>query len=182
MNKKLLVGSAVAVLLAGWIGAGLQPNPVAPEPARQLGALAGPDIQSPYLSVGGVRHEYRSRSLTTATTTVCSLQSPSATSTLVHAGLRVGTATTSATTWTLAKNSTGGSATTTLINTISLAGASQGTLVASTTQTAVGALSADPVIVFAPNNYLVWGVAGIPFSAQGTIDFGGVCQAEFIVI
>ena len=171
------------MLLAGWIGAGLQPDPVAPAaPAPQLGALSGPDIQSPYLSIGGVRHEYRSKALATGTTTVCSLQAPAATSTLIRSALRVGTATTSATTWTVAKNTTGGSATTTLINTISLAGASQGTLIASTTQTIVGALSSDPVIVFAPNSYLVWGVAGVIHNAVGTIDFGGSCQAEFVVI
>lgn len=184
MNKLLVAGVALALVLGGI---SLSRPPVVERVVDQapvVGALTGPDIQSPYLRVGGVMHEYRQKSLATGTTTPCIVQSPTATSTLVHAALRIGTATSSATTWTVAKNTSGGSATTTKLGVFSVSSGAVGTLVASTTLPSTGltSLLADDLLVFSPSTYLVWGVAGVIYNAQGTIDFGGVCQAEFISI
>src|SRR3990167_2674247 len=53
-----------------------------------FGALSSPDIQSNWIRVGGVtRWSYRSDNLHAASTTICSIQAPSATSTLVSAVL-----------------------------------------------------------------------------------------------
>lgn len=173
-NQKLTVALVVVALIA--IG-GYFRNEVV---ERVVGATPSPDITSPYVNFDGVRHEFRSQVMRTATTTVCSIKSPAATSTLTFASALVGTATSAATTWTFAKNTTGGSATTTLLSTVALAAASQGTMVASTTVGVFGP-SADAPIVFGPNNYLVVGVAGVAtFAAEPTINFGGACKAEFI--
>ena len=48
-----------------------------------LGAVASPDIMSPYISVGGVRTWYSAMNFKTATTTLCSMKNPAgATTTL----------------------------------------------------------------------------------------------------
>ncbi len=54
-----------------------------------FGALVSPDIASPFLSFGGVRSWAWSPTLTAASVTVCSVQAPAATSTLIHASLTV---------------------------------------------------------------------------------------------
>mgnify|MGYP001591226636 CR=1 FL=1 len=57
---------------------------------QQLGALAGPDIPYPYLSFGGVRQwAGMSESFYSASSTLCVIQAPSATTTLVAATLGV---------------------------------------------------------------------------------------------
>ena len=172
MNKKLLAGGVVIALLAGWVGAGLQPDPVAPAP--QLGALSGPDIQSPYLSVGGVRKEYRSSTLS-ASTTPCALQAPAATSTLVNFGVRLSTASSTATVWTLAKATTA-FATTTAFDQFSVGSGALGAFyVGHASSTAP-----DENGVIAPSNYVVVGVQGTAIADSTKLN--GVCQAEFIVL
>src|SRR3990167_1048450 len=62
-----------------------------------FGAIASPDIQSPYLNIGGVRKWYaRSDSFIQASTTLCSIESPRATSTLTHASIWVNVGSSSA--------------------------------------------------------------------------------------
>ena len=63
-----------------------------------LGAMASPIVPYDYMDFGGVRHEYRSMSTYSASTTICTLPSPSATSTLVFASLNFDLASTSAVT------------------------------------------------------------------------------------
>lgn len=173
MNNKLLVGIALAVLavLGGlWLD---KPEPVVVE--RQLGALAGPDIPYQYLNVGGLRHEFRSMVLATATTTPCALQSPAASSTLLHAGLRISTATSTATVWTASKAATA-FATTTAFDQFSLGSGVQGSMF-------VGAASStapDEASVIGPSQWIVWGVQGTVIA--GTANLNGVCAAEFIVL
>ena len=60
-------------------------------------AIASPDIASPYVSVSGVRKWYaRSETFIQSSTTLCSIESPRATSTLTHASIwvNVGSSTT----------------------------------------------------------------------------------------
>ena len=126
-----------------------------------LGAVASPDIQSPYFSFGGVRQWGAHSGLNQASTTICSLQSPAATSTLsMSSGISITTGTTTAIALEIGK-STVMDATTTRISYVTLASGAQVTLnsfVASTTA-AYGSLgqrhTADETdLIFAPNTRL----------------------------
>lgn len=137
-----------------------------------LGSVSSPDIQSPYFSFGGVRRwGARTETLNSATTTVCALQAPAATSTLEFASIRFSVSSTTASTVTIAKATTP-YATTTLLASGSVAANAQATLVASTTNSVV----VDGIGVFAPNTYLVVGMAG----GAGTFSPTGVCQATWV--
>lgn len=61
--------------------------------AVSLGASVGPDLFLPYLSVNGVLRTYTRVPFSQGTSTVCSVQSPSATSTLVSAKINLTSAT-----------------------------------------------------------------------------------------
>lgn len=175
MNKKLTLGLAVTLIavLAFTLGGG---RIVIRETVEKLGALAGPDIASPFLKWGGVEVVNASMTLNTATTTPCAIQSPSATSTLTHASLTVQVASSTATTWTLAKASTA-YATTTRLSEFALSSGVQGTMVASTTP--LSAPTVDEVRVIAPDTFLVWGMAGIGNLTSDKLT--GICKASFTV-
>jgi len=156
MNKNLGIALVVITLIA--IGAYMFPkgNTVV---ERIVGAVSSPDVQSSYLSVNDVRSWYESRSLNQASTTICSMKSPSATSTLVSGSVKLTTGTTTAIALELAKDTTP-SATTTRISYIVLASGAQVTLrafVASTTvavNSGVQYTANETDLVFAPNTYL----------------------------
>lgn len=138
-----------------------------------LGSLAGPDIQSTYLSVSGIRREYRrTTSLTQGTTTICALQAPSATSTLVSGSLLLSVSSTTASIVTIAKSATAYATTTLLGGQVSIQANSPVDIVASST---------GSTGIFGPNQWLVVGMQGgkytsAPFSPTG------VCQATFEVM
>lgn len=125
------------------------PNPV-------LGGLSSPDVSSPYFSFGGVRRWAASTdSLTQATTTICALLSPSSTSTLVSATLRLDVSSTSASIIDIAKSSNAFATTTKIGTTYYIAAGAQAAIVASST----GSVAGDATI-FAPNQYLVVNMKG----------------------
>lgn len=173
--KKITIGLAIAlVALTGFVlGGG---RIVIRETAERLGALAGPDIASPFLKWGGLETWRGSMALNTATTTPCAIQAPSATSTLDFSSLTIQTASSTATTWTVAKATTAFATTTPLRNNISLGSGAQGTMlhIASTTAVAI-----DSVDVFGPNEWLVWSVAGT--AVADTTKLNGICKASFHV-
>lgn len=140
---------------------------------------AGPDSGADSYSYAGVRTELVGgrKGLITATTTPCTFKTPSATSTLLNATLTVTQGTTTDTTiWTLAKATTP-FATTTKLGAWSLTGGLKGSMVASTTPAGASPTVDDSYLVFAPNTYLVWGIAGtVP---ADTSKLTGFCQAEF---
>lgn len=137
-----------------------------------LGSVSSPDIQSPYFSFGGVRHwGARTETLTSATTTICALQSPPATSTLEFASIQLTTSSTTASTVTIAKATTA-FATTTLLGNGSISANAQGTIVASTTNS----VNPSGLGVFSPNTYLVVGMAG----GIGTFSPVGSCIATWV--
>lgn len=149
-----------------------------------LGAISGPDIFTPYLNFNGVVHEYRSLAFNEGTTTLCSIKSPSATSTLESASVAVTTATTSAIAIEMAKATTF-NATTTRISYVENPASGTPVLtafVASTTGKygAIGQYhTADEQdLVFKPNTYL-----NVKYGsgAVGTHGLRGSCKAEFIV-
>jgi len=164
MNKNILVTIAVVVSLALSVLDLTGKQQVVIEP--KAGAVSSPDIMSPYFSFGGVRHwAGRTDSLTQATTTVCALQSPSATSTLETAFINFTVSSTTASTVTLAKATTA-YATTTSLGAITLSANAQGIAVASTTGSHI----------FSPNTWFVVGMAG----GIGTFSPTGTCQAVWV--
>lgn len=110
----------------------------------------------------------RDASLEAASTTICALQSPAATSTLQSASVLLTTSSTSASTITLAKAATA-FATTTLLNTGAVAAGAQATIIASTTSQG----GTDQASVFGPSQWFVAGMSG----GTGTFSPSGVCSA-----
>lgn len=156
-NYLITAGIALGVVLLTLT---LMPQKVI-NSVSQVGAVSSPDIMSPYFSFGGVRQWAAHKdSLNQASTTICSLQSPAATSTLLFADVKITTGTTTAVVLEMAKATTY-AATTTRITYAPLGSGALITLnafVASTTG-AYGSLgqqhTADETdLIFAPNTYL----------------------------
>ena len=161
--------AAVVLLLGGYVFH-------TPAVENVFGALAGPDIPSPYLNWGGMRQWNNGLSFTQATTTPCAIQSPAATSTLVEAGVRVDVASTTATRWDIAKAANAFATTTAIGSMQNIAADGQAFFHASTSP------GAGAVEVFAPNTFLVIGVRGgiTPGTAGTGFVPSGRCQATFI--
>lgn len=146
-----------------------------PKQETRLGSVSSPDIQSPYFSFGGVREwGARKDSLTQATTTVCALQAPAATSTLNFASIQFKVSSTTASLVTMVRAPTAYATTTaagaTSLGTVSLTANGQGMLVASSTQ----------LYQFPPNSYLVVGMQDTTAEATaGTFSPTGTCQATW---
>lgn len=177
MNKNILAVMVVLILVAsgGFYAAKMTTH--APEPAKEqksFGALTGPDIPSPYFSYGDVRHwGARTTALVQASSTVCSLQSPAATSTMRMASLRFSLASTAAVSVELARSASP-DATTTLIGTKFAVGASATPeIVASTT-----ASTANDPIIFGPSQWFVVKVMGSGNNAGSAPT--GVCEALWV--
>lgn len=174
MNKQILTLSVllavITVSLGFYIGKVTTHVPVQVE-SKSYGATGSPDIASPYFSYGDIRHwAGRTTALVQASSTICSIQAPAATSTWTGGSIRFTLASTSAVSVELAR-STSPDATTTLIGTKFAIGASATPeIVASTTASASG----DPII-FGPNQWFVVKVMGSGNNA-GSVPTG-VCQA-----
>lgn len=111
--------------------------------------------------------------LQTATTTVCSLQSPTtATSTLLSGSIHFDRSSTTASTITIAKSTNGTASSTILGNQVVVAANAQATLIASTTATQAAAQAQ----VFAPGQYLVVTMTG----GTGTFSPTGSCYAIWV--
>ena len=144
--------------------------------SKIVGGLSSPDISSPYFSVGGV-YEWKAQTanLIQASTTLCAIQSPAATSTLGRAVIRLVNATTSAVIIDLAKASSPYATTTLLGTTYAMGGSTQVTIVASST--GLGGSQ-----VFAPNDWFVVKHAdgtGGGYTGEAPT---GVCQAVWTAI
>lgn len=169
MNKNVLgtLGIVLAIIL-GAIGTFRHISPSQP----QIVGGTSPEISSPYLSVGGITEWYARTILTQATTTICAIQSPAATSTLSFASLHIDVASSTTNTITFARAATP-YATTTVIQASqpTIASAVEGNIVASST------------IIFSPNQYLVIGQAGNGAgAANNNFSESGICQAKWTQI
>tara|TARA_R110000868_G_scaffold75379_2_gene217553 strand:+ start:2120 stop:2752 length:633 start_codon:yes stop_codon:yes gene_type:complete len=134
-----------------------------------LGALSGPDLPYPYLSVGGVREWASKVDMTTAvSSTTCSILSPVATSTIMYAGASLSTIA-STTVFEIGYDATSPNATTSLLVTKNLTLGTQDTISASTTNQ----------IILSPNTRVNYKVGG--GSVAGTVSqkFVGSCTAGF---
>ena|SRR3990167_9908109 len=150
-----------------------------------LGSASSPSVIGGIMEVEGVQTLYKSSGLNNASTTICSLKSPAATSTLVAGSVKITTGTTTAIVLELAK-STLYDATTTRISYAAVGSLAQITLnafVASTTG-AYGSLAqqhtADETdLIFAPNTYLNAKYGGVALGTTNVLK--GSCKAEFLV-
>lgn len=143
-----------------------QVNPV-------VGSVSSPDIQSPYFSFGGVRQwAGKSDSLIQATTTVCAIQAPAASSTLMLASLHLSVSSTTASTITIAKSATPYATTTIFGSQMAVAANATATIIASTTPVA----AAGGVTQFNGGEYVVFGMQG----GIGSFSPSGTCQAVFV--
>lgn len=141
---------------------------------QSVGAVTGPFMPFDHIQWGlgqGIRIYPTAIGLKTATTTICAIQSPVATSTLVQAGILFSVSATTTTTIDLAKAATA-FATTTAIGGATLASDAEGLILASTTPTS----GLDDAMVFAPNTWFVVGMQGNDFSDSAPV---GVCHATF---
>lgn len=178
MNKmnKTIVGLLVVALALGGYAAFLKDSKtVVVENGKpvELGGFS-PYIPVPEVNLGGLRLVGKKISLQTGSSTVCAIQSPSATSTLITAGVDFTLASTSAVLVDIAKG-TNQYATTTKINlAYSVAASAQATIVASTT----GSAAAEAAI-FAPST---WFVVKYSDSNNGTGNAStGSCWATWAV-
>jgi hypothetical protein len=158
MTNKIIVAVALVVIAIIAIGGYSYPSVTETVVERTVGAVVGPDTYFPYVANNDVH---------TATTTVCSIKSPAATSTLRVGAVTLTTSSTTASIVTLAKATTA-YATTTALSRLALAANAQATHFASTS-----AGSTD--IIFSPNTYFVVGMEG----GAGTFSPVGACTAVF---
>lgn len=174
MINKLIGGVAVLALVIAGVAVSKPAQVV--ERTIQAGSVSSPAILSPWFSFGGARFWGTEVDFTTATTTVCAVQAPAATSTLVANASTVSfrTSSTTASTVTVAKATTA-FATTTLLRTVSVGANAQADFVMSST-TSVASAAAQALeqsnLVFAPNEWLVIGMAG----GTGTFSPVGSCS------
>lgn len=167
--KTVLVAGVTSLVIG--LGAFFAP-PSTPAVDHTYGAATGPDIPSNYFSFGGFRQWAQSpRSLNQATTTVCAIQSPVATSSLEHASINFAVSSSTATLLTIAKSATAFATTTIIGSQINIAANAQATVVASTTLSATGADAA--AFIFAPSTWVVMSLTG----GSGTFSPTGSCEA-----
>jgi hypothetical protein len=129
-----------------------------------------PEVSSPYFIINGIAQWYWSQTPNTATTTVCAIQSPTSTSTLLTGSIRLSKSSTTASTVYLAKAATA-YATTTSLGSASVSANAQATVVSLKTAAGGDGLSET----FAPSEWFVVGMAG----GQGTFSPTGRCTAVF---
>lgn len=173
MKTTLITVAVIASLALSIFGLVRPTQSNAPEQVA-VGAVSGPDTYFDYVANNNLRKFGQRRALITGTTTVCAIKSPSATSTLVYAGVNFTTSSTTATVVTLAKATTA-FATTTALNTLSLSANAQGGQIATSSLASVGVVGNN---IFAPNTYFVVGMQG----GVGTFSPAGSCGAEWLVL
>jgi hypothetical protein len=165
-----IVAALVTVFIASYV---ITPDTIVNNvPGKPLGGT-NPDVISPYLRFGDVSvWAARTTSFATASTTVCSIQSPAATSTLRGAAVDISVSTSSSYILTIARATTPSASTTPLISSASIASGAKTTLYASST-----GQGSD---VWAPNTWLNVTVRGGSSGVTYPFTMGaGSCQATW---
>lgn len=149
------------------------PATVVNTPAPTLGAVSSQELPQPYLYVGGVGLvTAKSNTLIQASSTICSLKSPAATSTLISAGVNVRFATTTAVGLQLSNSTSYTASSSDTIGYDVIAAGGSRLVVASTTQ-------AYAKTVFLPNAYFIARMDNVGGSATAAPQ--GSCQAVWMV-
>ena len=134
------------------------------------GAVTGPVINSPYVTLGGVTQWNYRNAMDRATTTLCAFQSPAATSTLDYVGYIINTGTSTAATIDVAKGTTRWATTTLLVTGTSVASGATKEI----SWTSAGATAADDIM--APNTFVLVKTAS---AGLGGYTYGGICSVRF---
>ncbi len=164
----------------GPVGPQGERGPAGISSAPKLGSVASPDVQSPYLRWGNVSVWQAGVDYNTGTTTVCAIQSPTATSTLQGGGANFSVASTTQTVITISKSLTAFSTSTlgaVALATSTIAANAQGFVNALATSTPTGA-SVVGNLVFSPSTWFVVGMSG----GIGTFSPVGQCTASFLQV
>jgi hypothetical protein len=170
MKNNLIFGAIVVVISV--VLSSFLIKPVQNVTNQVLGAAGGSTFNQSDLTVGGVTEFRTQTALTLSTSTPCAIQSPSATSTLFRAQLRVASTSASATYLEFGK-ATSAYATTTSLGIATLGANAQGTFTFATATLATNLI--DQPFVFAPNTWFVAKIAG-------NTQISGVCQTMFVAI
>lgn len=143
--------------------------PAAPAP----GAISGPDISSPYLSINGVIHWYTRVTMRQASSTLCSIPTPAATSTLTKLTAHIANGNAYSNVFLFGYAANAFATTTSIGTTVTIAG-TYGDIVASTT---LATQATGDGIVY-PGNFINFKVS--TSSASATYLPVGDCQADFV--
>lgn len=176
MNKLIIVTAGLVILLLGvFLPVGKESRTIVERVVEPLGAVNTPD-----LAIGGMNlSAYETTALTATNTVICSIQSPSSTSTLIAnaSSIRTTFATSSATNLSISKSTTNATIGTVLASTSVSSGAYR-TLIAATTTPVVAANIATAVdnLIFAPNTFF-----NVAMTGGGILAPTGNCQALFVV-
>jgi hypothetical protein len=171
MNKLILGGAGLVILLLGvFLPVGKESRTVVERVSENLGA-----VNSPFLAIGAFDlYAQGTASFTQATSSViCSLQSPAGTSTLLHGGVQLTSATSTLTSLAITKAVGAGQIGTVIASTTVTSG-TQRTLIAATSTYNAQAV-AD--MVFAPNTYF-----NVSQQGGGLINATGKCEAIWHVL
>jgi hypothetical protein len=162
MNYKNIVAGLVllASLVLSFVAFN-KPATVVDEKGEPVVGAFSPYAQIPEMNLGGVRLVGRDIPLMTGSSTVCAIQSPVSTSTLVSGGARFTLASSTAQTVEIARNTTQYSTTTRIGSLYGIAASEQATIVASTTGSAAGEAG-----IFPPSTWFVIRMAGGPGTAE----------------
>jgi hypothetical protein len=175
MSLREVIVSALALVAVAF--AVLFGHPGAPQPIT--GSVTGPDSYYTCENHNGVTSCNTRQAIRSATTTVCAIKSPTATSSLQFAGVRVNTASSTATIWDLARAANAFATTTAIGTAYNIAGCATADIQASTSP------AAGAATVFPPSTYLVVG-ARQSITAGDTAGTGsntaGYCDASFTVL
>lgn len=175
MNKKILVTLGVLIVL----GLGItfpRSNPVI---QQVVGAFPGPDIDSKYLKVNGATQWYNRVAVRTATTTLCSIKTPAATSTIAHFSVVLNTTASYPTQYLLGHDTAANNATTTSLGGVMGAYANKKLVyVASSTVNDLFVGTTDYGAV-PPNTYINFNLSTSTAGASATYAPSGYCTAIF---
>jgi hypothetical protein len=167
-TQKVLIGLAVVVVLG--LGMTFPRGNTVVERITQLGAVASPDVNGPYLSVNGVASFYDRATMKQATSTLCSFRSPAATSSLFSFSADFTFLPTYATVYALGNDPTAFSTTTiiTAPGSMSYAANVQATSFASSSN-----------VIIPPSTFVNLKLSTTTAGASATFAPVGTCQVEF---
>lgn len=174
MTKQNILNAVlvVAVVVVGFVAFNVKStNTVIDKTVTNTpGAVVSSELPDNNFSYGGVRRWAYRPKFNVATTTLCAVKSPAATSTLVSAGFIINVGTTTAATIDVAKGNTQGATTTLLVTGSSVAASA----FANVQWTSAGAVAADDIM--APNTWVLVKTAG---AGLGGYTYGGNCSVVF---
>jgi len=175
ITNKVIIGVLTLGLVIVSVLSVLKTDKVVPVNSvnTSLGAPGSPNMYVPFLGINDVVSYYQSFDFNVATTTLCAVKSPSATSTLEYFSLTVDTGTSTASTIDVGTSLTNNTSTSSalFIQSYAVASGAQGSVVLP------GALpSTATSTILAPST---WVVAKTNGAGVGGYTYGGQCKYKF---